>query len=101
VWAPRAGLDDVEERKFLALLGLELQPLGRRPPCRVGIPTALSRLPLEDVTRDKLDKRLRSADSNVQLGRRDSRLTTPQLEGSRAEAEESPLLEAVVREWLV
>jgi hypothetical protein len=26
---PRAGLDDVEKRKFLALPGLELQPLGR------------------------------------------------------------------------
>jgi hypothetical protein len=26
---PRAGLDDVERRKFLPLLRLELQPLGR------------------------------------------------------------------------
>jgi hypothetical protein len=26
---PRAGLDDVENRKFLILPGLELQPLGR------------------------------------------------------------------------
>jgi hypothetical protein len=26
---PRAGLDDVEKRKFLTLLGLQLQPLGR------------------------------------------------------------------------
>jgi hypothetical protein len=26
---PRAGLDDVEERKFLILPGLELRPLGR------------------------------------------------------------------------
>jgi hypothetical protein len=26
---PRTGLDDVEERKFLILPGLELQPLGR------------------------------------------------------------------------
>jgi hypothetical protein len=26
---PRAGLDDVEKRKFLILLGLELRPLGR------------------------------------------------------------------------
>jgi hypothetical protein len=26
---PRAGLDDVEKRKFLFLLGLELRPLGR------------------------------------------------------------------------
>jgi hypothetical protein len=25
---PRAGLDDVEKRKFLILLGLELRPLG-------------------------------------------------------------------------
>jgi hypothetical protein len=30
---PRAGLDDVEKRKFLTLPGLELQPLGR-PACR-------------------------------------------------------------------
>jgi hypothetical protein len=27
---PRAGLDDVEKRKFLTLPGLELQPLSRR-----------------------------------------------------------------------
>jgi hypothetical protein len=26
---PRVGLDDLEERKFLALPGLELRPLGR------------------------------------------------------------------------
>jgi hypothetical protein len=26
---PRAGLDDVEKRKFLTLRGLELQPIGR------------------------------------------------------------------------
>jgi hypothetical protein len=26
---PRAGLDDVEEKKFLTLTGLELRPLGR------------------------------------------------------------------------
>jgi hypothetical protein len=26
---PRTGLDDVEKRKFLTLLGLELRPLGR------------------------------------------------------------------------
>jgi hypothetical protein len=26
---PRAGLDDVEKRKFLTLLGLELRPLSR------------------------------------------------------------------------
>jgi hypothetical protein len=26
---PRAGLDDVEKRKFLALPGLEIEPLGR------------------------------------------------------------------------
>jgi hypothetical protein len=35
---PRAGLNDVEKRKFLTLPGLELRPL-----CRpVAIPTALS-----------------------------------------------------------
>jgi hypothetical protein len=28
---PRAGLDDVEDRKFLTLLGLKLRPLGRQP----------------------------------------------------------------------
>jgi hypothetical protein len=27
--SPRAGLDDVENRKFLTLPGLELRPLGR------------------------------------------------------------------------
>jgi hypothetical protein len=26
---PRAGLDNVEKRKFLTLMGLELRPLGR------------------------------------------------------------------------
>jgi hypothetical protein len=26
-WAPRAGLDDVEKRKFLTLPGLELRPV--------------------------------------------------------------------------
>jgi hypothetical protein len=26
---PRAGLDDMEKRKFLTLQGLELRPLGR------------------------------------------------------------------------
>jgi hypothetical protein len=26
---PKAGLDDMEERKFLPILGLELRPLGR------------------------------------------------------------------------
>jgi hypothetical protein len=26
---PRAGLDDVEKKKFLTLTGLELRPLGR------------------------------------------------------------------------
>jgi hypothetical protein len=29
---PRAGLDDVEKRKFLTILGLELRPLGLRYP---------------------------------------------------------------------
>jgi hypothetical protein len=28
---PRAGLDDVEKRKFFILPGLELRPLGRQP----------------------------------------------------------------------
>jgi hypothetical protein len=28
-WAPRVSLDDVENRKFLMLPGLELPPLGR------------------------------------------------------------------------
>jgi hypothetical protein len=39
---PRAGLNDVEKRKFLTLPGLELRPLGR-PAHSVTIPTALSR----------------------------------------------------------
>jgi hypothetical protein len=30
---PRAGLDDVEERTFLTLPGLELRPLGRPARC--------------------------------------------------------------------
>jgi hypothetical protein len=29
---PRAGLDEVEKRKFLTLLGLELRPFGRPAP---------------------------------------------------------------------
>jgi hypothetical protein len=29
---PRAGLEDVEKRKFLTPLGLELRPLGRPAP---------------------------------------------------------------------
>jgi hypothetical protein len=37
---PRAGLDDMEERKFLILLGLELRPLSH--PARS---QSLSRLP--------------------------------------------------------
>jgi hypothetical protein len=36
-----AGLDDMENRKFSTLQGLELRPFGLRP---VAIPTALSRL---------------------------------------------------------
>jgi hypothetical protein len=35
---PRAGLDDVEKRKFLTLPGLELRPLGSP----VAVPTTLS-----------------------------------------------------------
>jgi hypothetical protein len=27
-WIPRAGLDDVEKRKFFIIQGLELRPLG-------------------------------------------------------------------------
>jgi hypothetical protein len=34
---PRAGLDDMEERKFFTVPGLELRPL-------VAVPTELSRL---------------------------------------------------------
>jgi hypothetical protein len=30
---PRAGLDDIEKRKFLTLPGLELRPLGRYTDC--------------------------------------------------------------------
>jgi hypothetical protein len=38
---PKAGLDDVETRKFLTLLGLELRPSVVQP---VAITTTLSRL---------------------------------------------------------
>jgi hypothetical protein len=41
--APRAGLDDVEKRKFLTILGLELRLLGRPARSIVAIPTELSR----------------------------------------------------------
>jgi hypothetical protein len=40
---PRAGLDDVEKRKFLTLSGLELRPLGR--PAR----TAFRVLPTKEI----------------------------------------------------
>jgi hypothetical protein len=42
---PRAGLDDVEKRKFLSLPGLELQSLGRPARQPLAIPTEQSRLP--------------------------------------------------------
>jgi hypothetical protein len=48
----RAGLDDLEKRKFLNLPGLELQQLGH--PAR--IPTALSRL-FEICSRSNIYKR--------------------------------------------
>jgi hypothetical protein len=32
--SPRASLDDVDKRKFLTLLGLELRPPDHRPKCR-------------------------------------------------------------------
>jgi hypothetical protein len=38
---PRAGLDDVEKRKFLTLPGLELRPLGRPPLCRIRYPGSM------------------------------------------------------------
>jgi hypothetical protein len=44
---PRSGLDDMQNRKFLTLQGLELRPLQAvlyRP-----IPTALSRFTINDV----------------------------------------------------
>jgi hypothetical protein len=41
---PRAGLDDVEKRKFLTVPGLELRPLGLPTHSAVAIPTALSQL---------------------------------------------------------
>jgi hypothetical protein len=40
----RAGLDNLEKRKFLTLPGLELRPLGRPARSVVAIPTALSQL---------------------------------------------------------
>jgi hypothetical protein len=43
---PRAGLDDVEKRKILSLLGLELRPLGHparsQSLCRLSSPGSLS-----------------------------------------------------------
>jgi hypothetical protein len=44
---PRASLDDVENRTFFTLPGLELRPLG----LRVAIPTELSRLIFQRITR--------------------------------------------------
>jgi hypothetical protein len=42
---PRAGLDDVEKRKFLTLPGLELRPLARPAGSQsLAIPTELSRV---------------------------------------------------------
>jgi hypothetical protein len=46
---PRAGLGDLEKRKFLTPPGLELRPLGRP----VAIPTTLSRLLLNKTKVDK------------------------------------------------
>jgi hypothetical protein len=48
---PRAGVDDVEDRKFLTLLGLELRPLGR--PARLRYPASFS---LEGATCKKVTK---------------------------------------------
>jgi hypothetical protein len=45
---PRAGLDDVEKRKFLTLLGLELRPLASLSPYPVAVATALTR-PFENT----------------------------------------------------
>jgi hypothetical protein len=42
---PRAGVDDMEKRKFLTLLGLELQTLSRP----VAIPTALPNTQLPNI----------------------------------------------------
>jgi hypothetical protein len=43
---PRASLNDMEKRRFLALLGLELRPLGRpahsQSLCRLHYPGCLS-----------------------------------------------------------
>jgi hypothetical protein len=47
---PRAFLDDLEKRKFLTLLGLELRPLGRPAHSQ-----SLSRLHVLDCTKDILD----------------------------------------------
>jgi hypothetical protein len=48
---PRAGLDDVEKRKFLTLPGLELRPLGRparsQSLYRQRYPGSLYELPLD------------------------------------------------------
>jgi hypothetical protein len=50
---PRAGLDEVEKRKFLTLPGLELRPFGclaRKP---VAIPSTLFRLLSYGITLEK------------------------------------------------
>jgi hypothetical protein len=58
-----AGLDDLEKKKFLTLLGLELRPLGS-PARPVAIPTTLSRL----MSRQKKKKKVRPPLLMIQLG---------------------------------
>jgi hypothetical protein len=60
---PRAGLDDLEKRKFLTLPGLQLRPPRSSSPWPVAIPTAPSRL----ETHVKIFKFLEQ-DSNPVLG---------------------------------
>jgi hypothetical protein len=40
----RAALDDVEERKFVTLTGLELRPLGRYTDCAIPAPQDQTRM---------------------------------------------------------
>jgi hypothetical protein len=55
----RAGLDDLEKRKFLTLPELELRPLDRPARSVVAIPTTLSRL-LKENRRNTNTKILKS-----------------------------------------
>jgi hypothetical protein len=61
---PRAGLDDVEKKKFLTVPGLELRPLGR--PARSQLLYRLRcRLPQFEIFRYKFQSEPRGLDFNI------------------------------------